>query len=175
MRSRENSARRLDSRWRCLLRSFLLGDAGELVANLGELEAALLENFRGEAFFFAQQTEEQVFGADVLVAEALGFFSGVGQDALALVGERKIDGSGDLLANGCVGLNLLAYGLNRGMRAQETVGEGLVFAQKSEQQVLGFDIGRTELAGLIAREEDNPPCLLRVAFEHDVLPDSGVG
>ena len=156
-----------------LRRSLLLGDAGELVANLGELEAALLENLRGEAFFFAQEAEEQVFGADVLVAQTLGFFRGVGQDTLAFVGKRKVDGGGDLLANGGVGLNLLANGINRGVRAQETIGERLVFAQQAEQKVLGFNIGRAELAGLIAREEDDPPCLLRIAFEHGVLPGSG--
>src|SRR5580692_2231151 len=34
--------------------------------------------------------------------------------------------------------------------------------------MLGFNVGRTELAGLIPREEDHAPCLLRIAFEHDV-------
>jgi len=38
--------------------SFLLGDAGQLVANLGELEAALLQDFRGETLLFAQQAEQ---------------------------------------------------------------------------------------------------------------------
>ena len=68
-----------------LRRSFLLRDAGQLVANLRQLQAALLQNLRGEAFFFAQQAEEQMFGADVLVAQPLGFFRRVGQHPLALV------------------------------------------------------------------------------------------
>src|SRR5208282_6001878 len=50
--------------------------------------------------------------------------------------------------------------------------QGLVFAQQSEQQVFGLNIRRSELAGLIAREENNASRLLRVAFEHmPILPE----
>src|SRR5580693_8792406 len=61
------------------------------------------------------------------------------------------------------------------MRAQEAVGQRLVFAQQPQQQVLGFYIRRAELAGLIPRKEDHAPCLLRIPFEHDLLlPATGV-
>ena len=63
-----------------------------------------------------------MFGADVLVAQALGFFSRIGQDALALVRERQIYRGGDFLANGGVRFNLLADRLHRSVRAQKTVG-----------------------------------------------------
>ncbi len=72
-------------------RSFFLGDASQFVANLRQLEAALLQDLRGKAFFFAQETEEQMLGADVFVAEALGFLSRIRQDALALVRKRQVD------------------------------------------------------------------------------------
>src|ERR1039458_3264101 len=36
--------------------------------------------------------------------------------------------------------------------------------------MLGLDIGRAELAGLIPRKEDHAPCFLRIAFEHTNLP-----
>ena len=111
-----------------------------------------------------------MLGADVLVAQALGFFRRIGQHALALVRKRQIDGGRDLLANGGVRFDLLADRFHRGVRAQEAVGQGLVLAQQAKQQVLGLDIGRAELAGLISREEDHAPCLLRIAFEHGVLP-----
>src|SRR5215469_15975602 len=62
--------------------------------------------------------------------------------------------------------NLLADGFYRGMRAQEPIGQGLVFAQKSKQKVLGLNIRRPELAGFIAREKDDAPCFLRITFEH---------
>jgi hypothetical protein len=112
-----------------------------------------------------------VFGADVLVGEAFGFFGGVGEDALALVGERQVDRGGDLLADGGVALDLLADGFDGCVRTQEAVGERLVLAQQAEQQVLGLDVRRAELAGLVAGKEDNSSRLLGLAFEH-ISPSS---
>ena len=126
-----------------------------------------MEDFGGEAFFFAQEAEEQMLGADVLVGEALGLFSGVGQHALALVGEREVDGGRDFLADGGVAFDLFADGFDRGVRAKKAVGECLVFAQEPEQEMLGLDIGGAELAGLIPGEEDDAPRLFCIAFEHD--------
>ncbi|GAC1422895.1 MAG: hypothetical protein NVSMB62_19000 [Acidobacteriaceae bacterium] len=64
---------------------FLLRGALELLADGGETQAAFSEDLRGEALLLAQQAEQQVFGADVLVREALGLFCGVGEHALAFV------------------------------------------------------------------------------------------
>src|ERR1700731_2970730 len=52
------------------------------------------------------------------------------------------------------------------MRTQEAVRQRLVLPQQPEQQVLGLDVRRPELTGLIAREENHAPRLLRIAFEH---------
>ncbi len=122
VRSRLNSASRLDSRWRCCCGCLLLRHAGQLFANLRKLQAALLQNLGGEALLFAQQTQEQMLGADVLVAQPLGFFGRIGQHALALVRKRQVDAGRDLFANGGVRLDLLADRLHRGVRAQEAVG-----------------------------------------------------
>src|SRR5690349_15445121 len=62
--------------------------------------------------------------------------------------------------------DLLSDRLDRGVRAQEPVGQRLVFAQQPEQQVLRLNVRRTELAGLVAREEDHSPGFFRVAFKH---------
>ena len=170
VRSRLNSASRLRLALPLLRRSLLLRHAGQLFANLRQLEAALLQDLRGEALLLAQQAQQQMLGADVLVAQPLGLLGRIGQDALALVRKRQVDRGRDLFANGGVRLNLLADRLHRGVGAQEAVGQRLVLAQQAQQQVLGLDIGRAELAGLIPREEDYAPCLLRIAFEHGVLP-----
>src|SRR5438552_17682430 len=61
------------------------------------------------------------------------------------------------------------------MRAQETIGQGFVFAQKPQQQVLRFNVGRAELAGLITRKEDDAPGFLRITFKHIALPLSSRG
>ena len=129
-----------------LLGRLLLSGAGELFADGEQLEAALVQDLRGKAFLFAQQTEEQMLGADVFVREPLGLFRGIGQDALAFIRERQIDGGRDLLADGGVAFNLFTNGFDRGVRAKKAVGECLVFAQKPEQQVLGFDV-RTSRTG----------------------------
>src|SRR5580693_1960413 len=63
-------------------------------------------------------------------------------------------------------LDLFPDRFHRRMRAQETIGQGLVFAQQSEQQVFSLNIRRAELAGLVPRKEDNAPGFLCIAFEH---------
>ena len=97
--------------------------AGQFFANGGEPQPALVQDFGGEALFFAQQAQQQVLGADVLVIQPLGFFGRVGQHALALVAERQIDRGGHLLADGRVALDLLADGFHRRVRAEEAVGQ----------------------------------------------------
>src|SRR5882757_4127258 len=63
-------------------------------------------------------------------------------------------------------LDLLTDRFHRCMRAQETVRQGLIFSQQSEQQVFGLDVRRTELAGLVPRKKDDAPGFLRITFEH---------
>src|SRR6266481_6328858 len=56
------------------------------------------------------------------------------------------------------------------MRAQKPIRQGFVFAQKPEKQVLCLYIRRPELAGFVARKEDDAPGFLRIAFNHNALP-----
>src|SRR5215472_8284693 len=113
-----------------------------------------MQDFRGKAFLFAQQTQQQVLRPDVFVVQALGFFSAVCEDALALVAQREIDGRRNLFTNSSVPLNLLPDGIDRRVRTQETVRQLLVLPQKSEKQVLRFDIWTAELTRLIACEKN---------------------
>ena len=55
------------------------------------------------------------------------------------------------------------------MISQETISKILVFANQTQQQVLGLDRRATELAGFVASEEDDPPGSLCVSFEHKFL------
>src|SRR5579872_6758901 len=111
-----------------------------------------------------------MLGADVTVREALGLLRRISEHALALVRERQIDRRRDLLANGGVTLDLLADRFDRGVRAQKTIGQGFVFAQEPEQEVLGLDIRRPELTGFIARKKDDAPGFLCITFKHNTLP-----
>jgi len=156
-----------------LRRRFLLRDARELIANLSQFQAALLQNLGREAFLFAQQSQQQMLSADMLVPQTLGFFCRIRQNPLAFVGKRQINRRRHLLANRCVCLNLFSDRLYRRMRAQEAIVKALSSRRQAEQKVLSLDIGRAKLAGLISREEDHAPCLLRIAFEHGVSPSAG--
>ena len=72
-----------------------------------------MQDLGREALLFAQQAQQQMLGADVLVVEPLGFLGAVGQHALALVAERQVDRRRNLLANGGVPFDLLADGIER--------------------------------------------------------------
>src|SRR6476659_6726216 len=52
------------------------------------------------------------------------------------------------------------------MRAQKAVGQCLVFAQQTQQQVLRLDVRRTKLAGLVSCKEDDAPGFLGIPLEH---------
>jgi hypothetical protein len=52
------------------------------------------------------------------------------------------------------------------MRAQEAIGEGLIFAHQAEQQMLGFDVRASVLTGFITRKKDYATSLFGIAFKH---------
>jgi len=66
------------------------GRVGKRLADAVEVGAVVAEDAGGEATFFAQQSEQQVFDADARVSQPLGLFRAVGQRALALAGKRQI-------------------------------------------------------------------------------------
>ena len=75
-------------------------------------QAALRQDFGGEALLFPQEAQKQVLRTYVLVAEPFRLFGGVGEYALALIGKWKVYGSRNLLPNGRMLFDLLANGLN---------------------------------------------------------------
>ncbi len=107
-----------------------------------------------------------MLGTDVLMRQPLGFLCGIGEHTLALIAQRQVHGGRDLLANGGVTFDLFTNGFHRSMGPKEPIGECLVLAQQTQQQVLRLDVGRTELTGFVAREENYSPGLFRVPFKH---------
>ena len=105
-----------------------------------------MQDLGGEALLFTQQSQQKMLGSNVLVRKALSLLGSVNQNPLALVAQREVDRGRDLLSDRGVPLNLLADGLDRGMRTKEPVNERFVFAQKPQQQVLRLYVRRTELA-----------------------------
>src|SRR5467141_2320195 len=147
-------------------RRFFTGRARQLFPQRGKPEAAFHQDFRAEALFFAQDAEEQMLGADVLMTEALRFFRRHVKDALALRAERHFDGRRDALADGDAGFDLFAYGFDRALLPQETIGQGLVLEHQAEQQMLRLDVRTAILAGFVPREKYDASRLLCITFEH---------
>src|ERR1700691_605305 len=108
-----------------------------------------------------------MFGPNVAVREPLRFFRGIGEHALALIAQWKIYRGRNLFSNGSVTLDLLADGLYRGVRAQESTSEGFIFGQEPQQQVLGLYIRRPDLACFVLREENPEHAFLRIALKHN--------
>jgi hypothetical protein len=108
-----------------------------------------------------------MLGADVLVAEAIGFFGGECEGALGFVRERAVGICRDaLFAPGGVGLHLLANGVYRSVFWKELIGKCGVFAEDSEEKMFGFYIGGTQDGGLVFGKEHNTTRFFSVSVEH---------
>src|SRR5205807_5371442 len=66
-------------------------------------------------------------------------------------------------------LNFLANTLDRRVISQEAIGQVLILADQTQQQVLGLDRGAAKLAGFVASEEYDPPGSFSVSFEHSLM------
>ncbi len=102
------------------------------------------------------------------VGKPFGFLGGVGQHSLALIGQWQVDGSGYLLPDGAVVLDLLADSFSGTIGLKVPMGERPVFAEKAEQHVFGLDVGSSELTGFVACKEDYTAGLFCVSFEHSI-------
>jgi hypothetical protein len=125
-----------------------------------------MQYLRGKALFLAQQAQKQVLRADVLVIQPLSFLSPVRQYTLTLVAEWQIYRRGNLLPHGGVPLDLLPDRFHGGVRSQKAIGESLILAQQTEQQVLSLDIRAAELAGLVSSEKNDSSRFLGIPFKH---------
>ena len=151
---------------------FVLG-AAQLIAEHVEAQPAFMQHLGGKRFVLPQQSQQQVLRPDMFVREALRLFRREGKHALALLAQRQVNRSRDFLARRRSSLNLFTDGLNRSVGAQKTVRQRLIFAQQSQQQVLGFDIGTAELAGFVTGEKDHATCLFRIPLKHSSSVLSG--
>ena len=125
------------------------------------------EDGRRHRPLLAQDAEQQVLGADVVVQQPVGLFGRKLQHPLGFGAERDLDRGRDLLAEDRPAFDFLADVLEREVRARENpAGEPLAFANQAEQEVLGLDRDAAELTGLVAGEEENSPGPFGVPFEH---------
>src|SRR6266436_5419062 len=121
---------------------------------------------RAKTFFFAQDAQQQMLGADMLMAEPFRFFCRHIKDALALRAQRHFHRSGNPFANRDARFDLFANRFDRPLLPQKSVRQRLVLAHQAEQQMLRLDVRAAVLAGFVPRKEYDPTRFLCVPFEH---------
>ena len=103
----------------------------------------------------AQDAEQQVLGADVVVQQPVGFLGRKLQHALGFGAERDLDRGRHLLAEDRAAFDFLADVLEGQVRAgKDPAGQALALANQAQKEVLGLDRDAAELAGLVAGEEE---------------------
>ena len=139
----------------------------DLLADARQVGAELHEHLRGDAFALADQAEEDVLGADVVVAELQRFAQ---RELEHLLRARR---EGDVTRRGLAAvaddlLDLGAHGLERDAERLERLGrDALALVDQAEQDVLGPDVVVVEESRLFLREDHDPSCSVGEALEQD--------
>ena len=131
-----------------------------------EVGAELLQHLRGDALALADQPEQDVLGADVVVTELQRLTQRQLQDLLGAGGEWDVPGRRRLaLADDL--LDLLADRLQGDVEALERLGgDALALVDQPEQDVLGADVVVVQHPRLFLREDHHSSGAVREAFEH---------
>ncbi len=152
-------------------RGLLVQQLDDVFAHRVEAHPLFHEDGRRHRTLFAQDAEQQMLGADVVVQQPIGFFGGKLQHALGFRAERDLDRRRDLLAEHGAPFDLFSDVLQGQVRPGENAaGQPLAFANEPEQQVLGLDGDAAQLARLVSGEEENATRSFGVAFEHPFQP-----
>ena len=138
----------------------------DLLADPVEVGAELDQHLGGDALALADQAEQDVLGADVVVAELQRLAQRQLQHLLGPRRERDVPGRG-LLALADDLLDLLADGLERDAeRLQGLGGDAFALVDQAEQDVLGADVVVVEHPGLFLGQDDNPTGAVGKPLEH---------
>src|SRR3954471_18960439 len=148
-------------------RRLLVEQLDDILAHGVEAHPFFHQDRRRDRTFLAQDAEQQVLGADVVVQQPIGLFGRELQDALGFRAERNLDRGRDFLAKHGPSLDFLPDILERQVRARENAArEALSFANQAKEEVLGFDRNATQLAGFVAGKEEDSSGPLGIPFEH---------
>ena len=142
----------------------------DLVADLLGVRVEVEQDAGGDALVLADEAEQDVLGADVVVAEAQRLAQRELQDLLGARGERDLPG-GDLLTGADDAHDLGAHALDGDVQALEDPrGEPLLLAEEAEQDVLGPDVVVLERSRFLLRENDHLSGSLCESLEHAAGP-----
>ena len=139
-----------------------------------EVGAELDEHLGGDALALADQAEQDVLGADVVVAELQRFAQRQLEHLLGAGGERDVARrrraalADDLF-------DLAAHGLERDAEAlQRLRSDPFAFVDQAEQDVLGADVAVVQQPGFLLSEHHDPPGPIGEAFKHVEVYRRGV-
>ncbi len=137
-----------------------------LLADPVEVGAELDQHLGGDALALADQAEQDVLGADVVVAQLQRFAQAEFEDLLGTRGEGDVPGR-RLLALADDLLDLLANAFERNAQTLESLGrDALSLVDQPEQDVLGADVVVVEHAGLFLGQHDHPAGSVGKSLEH---------
>ena len=138
----------------------------DLLAHLVEVGAELDEHLGGDALALADQAEQDVLGADVVVAELQRLAQRQLEHLLGARRERDVPGRLLLTLADDV-LHLLAHGVERdAQRLERLGGDALTLVDETEQDVLGADVVVVEHLRLFLGEDDHTTGTVRESLEH---------
>ena len=147
----------------------------DLLAHAGEVGAELHEHLGGHALALPDEAEEDVLGADVVVAELERLAERELEDLLGPRRERDVPGrrraalADDLL-------DLAADGLQRDAERLERLGrDALTLVDQPEQDVLGADVVVVEEPSFLLGQHDDPSGSVGEPFEQVSLPPLRLG
>src|SRR5581483_9866660 len=149
--------------------------ADDLVADLLRVGVEVEEDACGDSFVLAHEPEQDVLGADVVVAEGQRFAQRELEDLLRARRERDLAGR-HLVALADDARDLCAHLLDRDVeRLEDARGETLLLAQQAEEDVLGADVVVLERPRLVLREYDDLASPFSESLEHSATLSSTYG
>ena len=143
-----------------------------LLAHAGQVCTELDQYLRRHAFTLADEAQQDVLGADVLVAQLQRFAQREFQYLLGTRGERDVaarrvaTGADDVLDLGAHGIQGDAHGF------QSLRCDTLALLDQAEQDVLGADVVVIQRACFLLRQHNDAARAIREPLEHGVLPFS---
>ena len=138
----------------------------DLLAHLVQVGAELDEHLGGDALALADEAEQDVLGADVVVAELQRFAQRQLEHLLGARRERDVPGRLLLTLADDV-LHLLAHGVERdAQRLERLGGDTFTLVDETEQDVLGADVVVVEHLRLFLGEHNHTTGAIRESLEH---------
>ena len=138
----------------------------DLLAYTIEVGAQFDQHLRGHTLTLADEAQQDVLRADVVVSELQRLTKGELQDLLGAGGEGNV-AAGSLLALPDDLLNLRAHGFERDAQALQSLGcDTLALVDEAEQDVLGADVVVVEHPGLFLGQDNDPSGPVGKPLEH---------